>query len=187
MGFSHPVWICSPDPIQAVMAATKAQLLVGRYPLTWHKCAGKKQLPLCPLCNVSPETTTHFLLDCPLLQEYMEPYFQKLHQLLQHVYNRLHNKEEVTTYILDPSHASPDEDTALILEGVTRRLWYTLQNYWSIQLGTGSAMSRALQWVRVPGYHHNRKQVQSVLKMSGNHPVDGALLWERRNTQRSKT
>ena len=29
MGFSHPVWICGPDPMQAVMAETKAQLLVG--------------------------------------------------------------------------------------------------------------------------------------------------------------
>ena len=29
MGFSHPVWICGPDPTQAVMAATKAQLLVA--------------------------------------------------------------------------------------------------------------------------------------------------------------
>ena len=44
MGFSHPVWICSPDPMQAVIAATKVQLLVERYPLTRHKCAGKKQL-----------------------------------------------------------------------------------------------------------------------------------------------
>ena len=31
MGFSHPVWICGHDPMQAVMAATKAQLLMGRY------------------------------------------------------------------------------------------------------------------------------------------------------------
>ena len=128
MGFSHPVWICgleSPDPMQAIMAATKAQLLVGRYPLTGHKCAGKKQLPLCPLFNTSPETTTHFLLDYPLLQEYREPYLQ----ILPHVYNRLHNKEDITTYILDPSHIAPNEDTALVLEGVTRRLCYTLHNH----------------------------------------------------------
>ena len=30
MGFSHPVWMCGPDPMQAVMAATKAMLQVGR-------------------------------------------------------------------------------------------------------------------------------------------------------------
>ena len=66
MGFSHPVWICSSDPMQAVIAATKAQLLEGSSPLTGHKCAGKKQHPL---CNTSSETTTHFLIDCSLLPE----------------------------------------------------------------------------------------------------------------------
>ena len=49
MGFSHPVWIWGPDPVQAVMAATKAQLLVGKYPLIRHKCSRKTQLPPCPL------------------------------------------------------------------------------------------------------------------------------------------
>ena len=172
MDFSHPVWICCPDPMWAVLVASKAQLLMGRYPLTVHKCTGKKQLLLYPLCNASPEIITQ--LDCPLLQEFWEPYLHKLQQIHPQVYNRWHNKEDITTY--------RDDDTALMLEGVTQRLCYTLYNHWSIQLGTGSTTNRALRQVAVHGFSQNRKQViQTVPKLSSNYPVDGVLLRERRN------
>jgi len=94
----------------------------------------------------------------------------------------------MTTYILDPSHVAPDEDTALILEEVTRRMCYTLHNHRSIQLGTGSATSRALRRVGVPGVNRNRKQVKMLqtCKLSITHPPDGVLLPEKRNIRRSK-
>ena len=78
MGFSHPVWVCGLDPLQATMASTKATLLVGRYPVTAEKCAGKKQQQLCPLCHDSPETVSHFLIECQTLREQREPYMQQL-------------------------------------------------------------------------------------------------------------
>jgi hypothetical protein len=48
-GHVHPVWQCGSDPIQAYMAAPKAQLLTQRYPLTGLVCWSKNELILPPL------------------------------------------------------------------------------------------------------------------------------------------
>ena len=74
LGYIHPVLVCGNDPMQAIMTATKAMLLVGRYPLSARKCASRKQPPECPMCLSGPETMTHFLLQFQQLQEHRVPY-----------------------------------------------------------------------------------------------------------------
>ena len=158
IGFSHPVWVCGSDPIQATMAATKACLLVGRYPLTGHKCAGKKQLPLCPLCNDSPETTKHFILYCPALEEQRSSYMAQLTPLLEQ--HQITDHEEITKCIIDPSHACDEEDVILKMEEITRRLCHSLHNHRSILMGTGSMMSRAIKRVTNKGIAKHNKQAK---------------------------
>ena len=44
VGTVHPVWKYGSDPLQSLMASTKAKLLVQRYPLTTSHTAGKINL-----------------------------------------------------------------------------------------------------------------------------------------------
>jgi hypothetical protein len=151
VGYSHPVWVCGADPMQATMAATKATLLVGRYPVTGEKCAGTKQLPMCPLCHAKPETVCHFITECEPLQEHRERYMRQLQQALPELYSPPISAENLTKLILDPSHEDHDVETTLCLEEITRRMCYNLHNHRAIILGTGSLRGRAIKrysWVR---------------------------------------
>jgi hypothetical protein len=151
MGFSHPVWVCGSDPMQATMASTKATLLVGRYPVTAEKCAGVKQQQLCPLCNEQQETVNHFLLKCRSLQEHRDPYMKQLQHLRPEIYTKGHDEDYIVRNILDPSHIAYEQADILLLESITRRMCYTLHNHRAINLGTGSMSGRALgrlSWVR---------------------------------------
>ena len=192
IGFSHPVWVCGNDPLQATMAATKATLLVGRYPLTALKCAGKKQLPLCPLCNTNPETVKHFILQCTALEDQRKSYMAQLTPILQQ--HNIKTTEDILRCILDPSHASDEEDDILKMEEVTRRMCHSLHNQRSILMGTGSMTSRALKRVMIRVNAKRKKQAiisKTTSKISkfqnspttnpeGSHPT-GVLLPERRN------
>jgi len=149
IGYSHPVWVCGSDPLQATMAATKATLLVGRYPLTGYKCSGKKQLPLCPMCNCNQETIHHFLLHCPKLQEHGEPYMVQVGPILRQM--KSPDPDDLVRCILEPSHYAVSEEDTLYYEGITRRMCYTLHNHRSILLGTGSMTARAIRRVKGRG------------------------------------
>ena len=153
IGYSHPVWVCGSDPIQAIMANAKANLLVGRYPLTGSKCAGQLYSHVYTLCNLECETVQHFLLQCPSLEAIRTQYLQQLHQYLpQNIF-----KEDLMKYIIDPSHLPISTADLFKVENITRRLCFSLHNRRCILMGAGSAMSRALKWVKQNGANKQAK------------------------------
>ena len=167
MGYTHPVWVCGSDPLQTTMATVKAALLVGRYPLTGSKCAGKKQSSSCPLCNTEEESMAHFLLRCPGLEEHRTSYRTQLQDIFQRV--PAGDDEALVRVILDPSHYVEAEDDIIKVEEVTRRYCYTLHNHRSIILGNGSATSRAIKRVTGRGNYLN-KQAHSKSKSNPKFP-----------------
>jgi hypothetical protein len=120
IGFSHPVWVCGPDPLQATMAAIKAMILTGRYPVTAEKCAGRKQLLLCPLCNTAPETVPHFLIECEALQDVRNSYMQQLQQIFPNSYSpHQTDTNNIALCVIDPSSIECNIDITLQLEDIT--------------------------------------------------------------------
>ena len=147
IGQSHPVWMCGTDPLQAIMANTKAVMLVGRYPVTGQRCAGKHMLPVCPLCSTEQETLTHFLVRCPILQGHREPFLVKLKMLMPDHFSQA-SDDDLAQQILDPSHLTSDEALLGDVEDITRRMCFKLHNHRAIALGIGSMNSKALRRIR---------------------------------------
>ena len=150
-GYSHPVWITGPDPFQTTMAGIKAIMLVGRYTLTGHKCAGTRQLPKCPHCNLEPETLKHFLLRCPTYEDTRSPYLRRLQQELPRIDIFQIGMENLMKIILDPSHIADSEDEVIHLEDITRRMCYAMHNRRAIEEGKWSMYQWISKRVRVKG------------------------------------
>ena len=143
-GQSHPIWKCGSDPLQVAMAATKALLLVGRYPLSGLSCAGENRQPKCPLCMEEPETITHFLVTCKTLECHRAVYIQQLKQAIPHLYDS-NNPDMIANVIVDPSHITTSKDAVTNLEDITRRLCFKLHNHRSMLMGLGSMNTRAFK------------------------------------------
>ena len=151
------------------MAVTTAVLLVGRYPLTGHRCSGFKQLPLFPFCNTSQEAMLHFLLYCTKLQAQREPYMMQLRTILP-------SKPE---YIIEPSHFASTEEDILLLhyEGITRRMYIhsTIRDHppwYRIDDGKGDT-------AMVQGINKTKKQTiikirNKMQKFKPNYQLDGS-------------
>ena len=77
-GKLHPVWRNTTSQLDILKATVKAQLLVKRYPLSTSRTAGKKWSNICPLCEVEPETTAHFLLQCSKLSNIRQQYLPNI-------------------------------------------------------------------------------------------------------------
>lgn len=147
IGKAHLVWRCGPDPMQATMAATKAVMLAGRYPLTGTRCAGRQALPACQLCESEKEDLQHFLIRCTVLEPQRKPYFTRLEQLVPGLTTN-QNHDVLTSNILDPTHLALDEDLTVTIEVVTRHLCFKLHNHRAILTGLGSMNSRAIKRIK---------------------------------------
>ena len=121
VGTVHPVWKCGSDPLQSLMASTKAKLLVQRYPLTTSHTAGKNKSDLCPLCHNAPEDMEHFLIHCTALEHIRYSFKHLLENLASNL--KLDNKGLVSA-ILDPS--SFEKSVHMNIEGKLRRLCHRL-------------------------------------------------------------
>ena len=121
VGTVHPVWKCGSDPLQTLMASTKAKLLTQRYPLTTSHTAGKNKSDLCPLCHIAPEDMEHFLLHCTALEHTRNAFKYVLKKLASDL--KLDNKGLVRS-ILDTS--SFGKVTQMNIEGKLRRLCHRL-------------------------------------------------------------
>ena len=141
IGSTHPVWSNTNDPMQVTMACTKAALLTGRYPLTSMKCSGKRRQENCPLCRESPETMSHFLLECQKLKEPRISHFRKIKPIIDSL--QIKEPEDIVRFIIDPSWYLTGKESEQV-EQATRRLCFSLHNSRSIQLEMGSATARAL-------------------------------------------
>ena len=148
VGQVHPVWRCGTDPLQVTMAATKARLLVQRYALAGTHCAGKNKRDNCPLCDGPPETLTHFLVDCPKLEDCRAPYIKKISSHLRQQNIKAETSEELLQVILDPS-ILPEEDAEI--EEITRRLCFCLHNRRCVTLGSPSPFVTAISKWRKSG------------------------------------
>ena len=160
IGYSHPVWKTGPDPIQATMATVKAAMLVGRYPLSGHKCAGKRQLPSCPQCNLEPETIQHFLLKCPAYQDIRSAYIPRLEQDLS-ISMSAFTDDQTVSIILDPSHITADEDLGVQAETTSRRMCYAMHNRRAVTEGRGSMYQWASKRARVKGINKTKSKLQN--------------------------
>jgi hypothetical protein len=157
IGFTHPVWLTGNDPMQTVMAGVKVAMLVGRYPLTGHKCAGKNQADKCPHCNMEPETMPHFLLRCPIYQEIRNMYLHRLEEAMPKIHTGMMCEEDLVKVILDPSHMATDEEQVIYLEGITRRMCFAMHNQRAVNEGRGSMYQWASKRARVKGKNNNLK------------------------------
>ena len=68
--YPHPIWTCCNGKTYQVKAAeTRARLLIGRHGLNasaWRQRQGEDVI--CPLCGDAPETPTHHLIQCRVLE-----------------------------------------------------------------------------------------------------------------------
>ena len=126
IGETHHVWATGHDPRSTEMAAVKARLLVGRYPITASSYAGLKKQMCCPLCHLDPETIEHFILKCQSLGEHRMKYMRKLSDTIEKYC--IKNDTELLTFLLDPSHYVRNREELLNVEDLTRRLCYSLHS-----------------------------------------------------------
>ena len=133
------------------MATVRAALLVGRYPLTDHKCAGRKQSATCPNCEGDePETVNHFILRCHLYDDIRSKYMQQLQQDTTIDITTL-TENELTCIIIDPSYVAEDEDHAVQLEERARRVCFAMHSRRAVSDGRGSMFRWAERKVRGKG------------------------------------
>ena len=110
-GCTHPVWQTGTSSLQAIMAITRALMVVGRYPFTGHKVAGSRANDNCPYCMLNePETTDHFILRCELYSDIRENMFKRMNKITN--FNALSDEDKVKI-IIDPSVLASDEDEAI--------------------------------------------------------------------------
>ena len=121
IGTVHPVWKCGSDPLQSLMASTKAKLLVQRYPLTTSHTAGKNKSDLCPLCHNALEDMEHFLIHCIALEHIRYSFKHLLEKLASDL--ELDDKGLVSV-ILDLSFF--EKSLHINIEGKLRRLCHRL-------------------------------------------------------------
>lgn len=139
IGTSHPVWLCGDDPLQVTKAHTKALLLLGRYPLSSNRCAGRYQQSMCPLCEKSPENLQHFLLECTALSDQRKKFSTQVSNLM-HIYN-VRNTEDKVKFVIDPSNFITNQKENLLAEDITRRMCYSLHSQRASILGFSTKRS----------------------------------------------
>jgi hypothetical protein len=138
LGRVHPVWE-NLNAMEIDKATVKAQLLVKRYPLATSPTAGTLRVDTCPLCKEDSETTTHFLLQCPILREDRLPYLMKILENCR-LYHLSIDPIDLTKIILDSSYLPiPDQKH----EAICRNLIFKLHHRRSVMLGGGSVYKLA--------------------------------------------
>ena len=130
-GQPHPIWQCGSDPAQVHMAHIQTKMLVQRYPLHAAEYAGKRMSPTCPLCNGPPETTSHFLLECPAMEKVRAPHMRKVTRLAKEEGITPSNQHGMTSLILNPS-ANSDA-----LRKACRMMCFSLHNERAVMMDVG--------------------------------------------------
>ena len=128
IGQIHPVWQNLNCPLDIEKATVKAQLLIGRYPLSSCRTSGYNRSVLCPLCQEEEETATHFLLNCPALEKQRSTYIQRIITIT----GRL-TELEFTKVLLDSTYIDPPNRDKL--ESLTRNMIFKLAYKRGILMG----------------------------------------------------
>ena len=82
VGVVHPVWRFCRTSADIYMASVKVRLMVKRYPLSGETYSGARRRERCTLCGEAPETTEHFLLECPFLTHSRRAYMARIEACL---------------------------------------------------------------------------------------------------------
>lgn len=160
IGFTHPVWLSGPNPFQVTKAAVRAMLLVGRYPLTGHRCSGTKQSAQCPYCTIEePETIQHFVLRCTL---YTDIRYSYITTLQQHVDTTAMNDDELVSIFVDPSHIAQNDVEAERLETEMRQACFVMHNRRATHDGRGSMFQWAAKRVRGKGIGFSKSKSKNI-------------------------
>ena len=113
-GVPHPIWSSAGhDPLIIQRAAIHAKLSTQRYPLNNNYVSGNKsscaesKKHLCPSCKAAPETTPHFVLECPNYIQQRKIHFTKIStELRSHRFEA--NQDNIFQAIMDPSWLSEE-------------------------------------------------------------------------------
>ncbi|CAG2198329.1 unnamed protein product [Mytilus edulis] len=85
IGTVHNIWKSSgTDPYSVNMAAIKVKIATGIMILQYQRSRFSKNCisAICPLCNIEPEDTTHFILKCEKLSSIRNRFIQELKSFL---------------------------------------------------------------------------------------------------------
>ena len=120
----HPVWSCGLRSTKITRRSTiRAKLLTGTYTLQGNLSRFNQNTvdPTCKVCNGAPEDRSHFLSECPVLQDIREAAYQKIKSLsdspqwdedIQHI---MQDDTAKSLLLLNPQHNGILPDTALSL------------------------------------------------------------------------
>ena len=148
----------STDPILAMMTQIKMKLLVQRYPLSSSYCAGKNRTQICPICQESPETIHHFLLECKPIHNSQDTYIPEIQAVLQSK-NFLYPPLTATSYdwytqlILDAKVLTNDIQVHSTIDLIGIQMIFKLHHRRSTAIGGGSRYSWARSRAKF-GYDH---------------------------------
>jgi hypothetical protein len=138
MSFKEPcqTWRgTEPNMRDVARARVKCKLQSGTYMLQYNRAKFNKQDPdpSCILCRSAVENTSHFIIECPVLQPVRLPFVQKIRALVgSQLAFQTHDfsKEELTQLILDssalPLSRSMNRVTVDSLEKLARTLCFAL-------------------------------------------------------------
>ena len=115
LGVTHPVWRWTECQLDILKATVKAQLLIKRYPLSTSRTAGMRMRDKCPLCEIEPETTSHFLLRCNKLADIRKAYLPKITTCNI-------PSDELVKLILDSNYGNRNNDHEILCRNFTYKL-----------------------------------------------------------------
>jgi hypothetical protein len=148
-GRLHPVWSSTNlNPHDIRRATAKVKILTGTYQLETRVAIQRGTSAICSLCSETEETTTHFLLECPELQEVRSRHMAAIQESLEglvgcsRAQEYMHDHTQLTHIILDASQndwSNTLETQYLKLEKHTRCLCYGLHNVRTVKM---NAMKR---------------------------------------------
>ena len=98
-----------------------------RYPLSGETYLGARRQERCTLCGEAPETTEHFLLECPFLTHSRRTYMARIEACLSgHGYGMVLDERDIAKMILDPSFFVNGDEVLEEMEKITRRMCYAM-------------------------------------------------------------
>jgi hypothetical protein len=133
---AHSIWTSTTHDTRDVRRAnTKARLLCGAYILQSNRVAfNQTKDTTCPLCKQADEDTSHFLIECEILEEQRQPIMNCIKASIPLVYqHHPHNQwptQLLTQLVLDPTHPTVhdilplDRPTLVEIEKLSRILCY---------------------------------------------------------------
>ena len=143
IGKPHPVIRNASDSVNDVQKCLiKLQLITGSYILQAHRAKFNQfqVKPDCLLCGQAPENRTHFLVECPALQERRLPHLTAIKEILENnsdaetASDLCTDPETCTSLILDctsdviTSRIPLPANCAIDIERISQKLVFTLHS-----------------------------------------------------------